>query len=186
MLRPPTLRRRQVLQALGAGAAASLGGPAVAAPAGPDDSAATATPPDSPLPMPAWHLLDGPVWSPAELQDTALVLVYFSTTCGYCRRHNQRLDGLARATRGQALRVLGVAEDTDAERVRQHWREQGHAFPVTLSDDGLRARLTRRRVIPLTLVLDRTGRLRELIPGEMAEADVLGLARWARPVPANV
>lgn len=179
---PPLLRRRQVLQALGAGAAASLASPMAVA----QTSSAEAVATDTPLTLPAWHLLDGPVWSPAELHDTALVLVYFSTTCGYCRRHNQRLDGLVRATRGQALRVLGVAEDTDTGRVRQHWREQGHVFPVTLSDDGLRARLTRRRVIPLTLVLDRTARLRELIPGEMAEADVLGLARWARPVPANV
>jgi hypothetical protein len=33
----------------------------------------------------------------------------------------------------------------------------------------------------MTCVLDRGGRLREVIPGEMAEADVLDLARWARP-----
>jgi hypothetical protein len=38
---------------------------------------------------------------------------------------------------------------------------------------------TPRRVIPMTCVLDRSGTLRELIPGEMTESDVLGLARWA-------
>lgn len=185
MLNPIPARRRQLLQGLGAAAAATLLGTGAQAQPGPAERPASATPPGTPLAMPAWRLLDGPVWSPAELRDTALVLVYFSTTCGYCRRHNQRLDGLVRATQGQALRVLGVAEGTDAERVRQHWREQGHVFPVTLSDDGLRARLTPRRVIPLTIVLDRAGRMRELIPGEMAEADVLGLARWARPLSAT-
>jgi hypothetical protein len=37
-----------------------------------------------------------------------------------------------------------------------------------------------RRVIPLTITVDRQGRLREIIPGEMAEADVLALATLAR------
>jgi len=35
-------------------------------------------------------------------------------------------------------------------------------------------------VTPLTCVLDRQGRLREVIPGEMFADDVMGLARWAR------
>lgn len=40
--------------------------------------------------------------------------------------------------------------------------------------------MTLRKVIPLTCVVDRAGRLREVIPGEMFEEDVLDLAKWAR------
>jgi hypothetical protein len=32
----------------------------------------------------------------------------------------------------------------------------------------------------MTCVIDRQGVLREVIPGEMAEDDVMGLAKWAR------
>lgn len=131
--------------------------------------------------LPPVALLDGATLDLAGLHDTALVLVFFDTTCTYCRRHNARLEQLVRATRGQPLQVLGVAGDRDPSVVRDYLRRQGWSFAVTLDTDRLRPLLTTRRVVPMTCVLDRGGRLRELIPGEMAEADVLDLARWARP-----
>ena len=117
-----------------------------------------------------------------KLAITAVVLVFFTTTCTYCRRHNARLDQLVQATRDQPLRVIGVAGDTDTAAVRDYVRQQAYRFAVTVDADHLRALLTQRRVVPLTCVIDRAGRLREVIPGEMAEADLLGLAKWARPV----
>lgn len=171
-------RRRRALGSLaaGAGAASALGavtllGRAEAAPAVLGDRVV----------LPPLALLDGGTLAAADLHDTAVVLVFFTTTCAYCRRHNARLDALLQATRGQPLRVIGVAGDGDAAAVRDHVRRQGYRFAVTVDADRLRPMLTQRRVVPLTCVLDRAGRLREVIPGEMAEADVLGLARWARP-----
>jgi thiol-disulfide isomerase/thioredoxin len=128
---------------------------------------------------PAVTLLDGSLLSPASLPNTALVLVFFATSCPYCRRHNEHVQKLVKATRGQPLRVLGVAGDREPQAVRDYLRLQGYSFAVTLDEAPLRAALTRRQGIPLTCVLDRAGRLRELIPGEMFEEDVLGLARWA-------
>jgi hypothetical protein len=75
------------------------------------------------------------------------------------------------------LRVLGVAIDADADLVRRTVAGNGYQFPVTLDGGLLRQRFTARRVIPMTCVLDRQGRLLQAIPGEMAEDDVLGLAR---------
>jgi hypothetical protein len=45
----------------------------------------------------------------------------------------------------------------------------------------LRSQLTDRRVIPMTCLVDRNGRPGLCIPGEMAEADVLALAKLALP-----
>jgi hypothetical protein len=44
----------------------------------------------------------------------------------------------------------------------------------------LHAALSERRVTPLTCVVEQAGVLREVIPGEMFEQDVLDLAKWAR------
>jgi peroxiredoxin len=128
---------------------------------------------------PALTLLDGRSVNPESLRDTALVLVFFETTCPYCRRHNAHVDTLARAAQGQRLRVIGAAGDGPAELVRGYLRQHGYGFDVALDDGALRSVFTPRRVIPMTCVLDRSGTLRELIPGEMTESDVLGLARWA-------
>ena len=122
-------------------------------------------------------MLDGSTLSPASWQGQAAVVVLWATYCAYCRRHNAHVDKLHRATRGQALRVLGVALDTDADAVQRYMASNRYAFPVALDSGGLRQRLTARRVIPMTCVLDRQSRLLQAIPGEMSEDEVLGLAR---------
>lgn len=132
------------------------------------------------MPVIAWPaipLLDGSTLSPASWQVQAAVIVFWATYCPYCKRHNARIDKLHRTLQGQASRVLGVALDSDADAVRRYMASNGYQFPVTLDDGTLRKRFTARRVIPMTCVLDRQGRLLQAIPGEMAEDDVMGLAR---------
>jgi thiol-disulfide isomerase/thioredoxin len=158
------MRRRQLLLA---GAAAPMADRAFAQQSEARPAAA----------WPSIQLLDGSTLGPASWQGQAVVLVFWATYCPYCKRHNARVDSLHRATQGQALRVLGVALDGDADAVRRYMAGNGYQFPVTLDDGTLRQRFTSRRVIPMTCVLDRHGRLLQAIAGEMAEDDVLGLAQ---------
>lgn len=127
---------------------------------------------------PAITLLDGSTLSPPSWRQQPAVVVFWATWCAYCKRHNLHVQALYRATQGQApLRVLGVAMDTDAQAVRRAVAQNGYSFPVALDQGQLRQRLTTRRVIPMTCLIDRQGRLLQAIPGEMAADDVLGLAR---------
>lgn len=129
---------------------------------------------------PPLKLLDGRVWTPSSWRDTAAVVVFWSMECPYCRRHNARIEQLHRAALGQPLRVLGACHDRDAQAVREHLKAHGLSFPVTLQADALRPLLTARRgIVPLTATVDRRGRLKEAIPGEMAEPDVQALLRLA-------
>jgi thiol-disulfide isomerase/thioredoxin len=105
--------------------------------------------------------------------------VFWATWCGYCRRHNAHVDRLHRESEGRGLKVLGVALDREADAVRRYMATHGYAFPVTADGDALRRRLTSRRVIPMTCVLDHAARLVQAIPGEMAADDVQDLARLA-------
>ena len=78
------------------------------------------------------------------------------------------------------LRVLAVAQDSDAELVRAYVREHRYHFPVTLDSAALRPLFSQRQIIPLTCVVDRAGKLREVLPGEMFEEDLLEMTRWAK------
>ena len=123
-------------------------------------------------------LLDGSAWAPRP--GHAQIIVRWATWCGFCRRHNAHLSALVRALAANApLQVLGVTADLDAEAVRRHVQAEGLAFPVTL-DAARFSALSPRRVIPLTITVDRLGRLQEIIPGEMSHADVMNLAALAR------
>jgi thiol-disulfide isomerase/thioredoxin len=123
-------------------------------------------------------LLDGSAWAPKP--GHAQVIVRWATWCGYCRRHNEHVNTLVQGLGDVPLQVLGVATDRDPAAVRRHVAAHGYRFPVTLDDAAFSAMSAGRRVIPLTITVDRQGRLREIIPGEMAEADVLALATLAR------
>ena len=128
---------------------------------------------------PVIQLLDGSTLAPASWQGQAAVLVFWATYCPYCRRHNAHVDALHQAARGQPLRVLGVALDRDVDAVRRYMASTGYRFPVSMDGIALRQRFTARRVIPMTCVVDKQGRLLQSIPGEMAESDVLELASLA-------
>lgn len=160
--------RRRWLQAVGLGAA--LPWAAAAAPARNGE----------PVVWPEVALLDGHRLAPATLASQAALVVFFSTTCPFCTRHNAHLAKLLREHPGLPLRVLGVARDRDPEVVRRYLAAQRLPIDVTLEAAPLHAALSERRVIPLTCVVDRSGRLREVIPGEMFEEDVMALARWAQ------
>jgi thiol-disulfide isomerase/thioredoxin len=161
------MKRRELLAA----AAALPWVPAMA-------SAAPAVPGQA-VQWPEVTLLDGSRFGAAQAQGRALVVVFWSTACPYCRRHNQHVEKLHRAAAGRALTVLGVARDRDPAAVRRYLQSQGYGFPVTLDYRPLAEVLSQRNMIPLTVTVDRQGRLKQVIPGEMFEEDVLELLELA-------
>ncbi|MEY8876482.1 MAG: TlpA family protein disulfide reductase [Leptothrix sp. (in: b-proteobacteria)] len=147
----------------------------------PDDGAggnrsAGGAPIGSLISWPELTWLDGSRLPASAWQDCAAVVAFWATWCPYCRRHNAHIEQLHQRASGPHLRVLGVALDADANAVRRHVEAEGLNFPVTLDGGQLRARFSARRVVPLTCVVDRSGRLRHAIPGEMSAADVRALA----------
>ena len=155
---------------------------AMAVAAGPAGWTAARAAPAAPGQAVAWPevtLLDGSRFGPAQAEGRALVVVFWSTTCPFCRRHNEHVEKLHRAAAGRRLAVLGVSRDRDVAAVRRHAREHGYTFPITTDQAPLAAALSARRIIPLTVTVDRGGRLLQVIPGEMFESDVLELLQLA-------
>ena len=162
-------RRRVVAATLGAAAASAAPWPCAAAPAQPGQAVA----------WPEVRLLDGSRWGSADARGNAVVVVFWSVTCPYCQRHNAHLERLRQLAAGKRLLVLGVAREPDAEAVRRKMAQHGWRFAVTLDDAPMAQALSLRRLVPLTVTVDREGRLQQVIPGEMFEDDVLELLRLA-------
>ncbi len=122
-------------------------------------------------------LLDGARWTPAP--GRAQVVVFWSVSCPFCKRHNAHVDKLYRATGDGGPQVLTVSRDRDTAAVRRYLAAGGYAFPVSLDHDAMASAMAARRIIPLTLLIDRQGRLKQAIPGEMFEDDVMELLKLA-------
>lgn len=140
--------------------------------------AASADQPTS-VSWPTLQCLDGSTWSPGSWEGLAGVLVVWATWCPYCHRHNPRVEALHRAVAGRPMRVIGASLDVDPDLVRRHALERGYTFPITMDGELLRSRFGLRKVTPMTVTFDRRGRILQRIPGEMAEADLMALARLA-------
>lgn len=170
------INKRSALRAL-AGSACAVATPwlqastAASAPV----AAPTAAAPGQLVAWPEVALLDGQPLAPATWRGQAAVVVFWTTTCPFCRRHNQHVEKLHRAVAGKPLRVLGVARERDAAAVRRYVQAQGYTFPITLDHLPMARALSMRRIIPLTTTVDRQGRLQQVIPGEMIEEDLLEL-----------
>ena len=127
--------------------------------------------------LPRLNLIDGSSVAPGDWAGAPAIVVFWATWCAFCKRHNAHIDQLFRSLGGSGPRVLGVAMDGDAAAVRRYMRVNGYRFPVVLDEGRLRQRFTARRVVPMTCLVDRLGQVKQCIPGEMSESDVLGLPR---------
>jgi peroxiredoxin len=141
--------------------------------------AASAVAPGAEVDWPRLTLVDGSTLAPSAWQGVGAVVVLWATSCPYCKRHNVHIDKLHRASLKLPLRVIGVALDSDAALVAATAAAQGYSFPLAYNGALARPHFTPRRVIPMTCVIDRRGVLRQAIPGEMFEEDVMGLAAVA-------
>ena len=171
------MKRRTLLGALAAAAGSSRAQSDTAL----NDTAIsdTALKPGQTVPWPDMELLGGGRFGVAQAEGNAVVVVFWTTTCPFCRRHNQHVEKLHRAAAGKRLRVLGVARESDARLVARYAQAQGYTFPITLDHPGLSALLSPRRMVPVTVTVDRQGRLKQALPGEMFEEDLLELLQLA-------
>jgi thiol-disulfide isomerase/thioredoxin len=142
--------------------------------------AAGPTQPGEVVVWPEVSLLDGRRLGARDFADRAAVVVFWSTTCPFCKRHNQHLEKLHRAAAGKPLQILAVARDRDATAVARYAQQEGYSFPITLDAAPLQALLATRNVIPLTVTITRQGRLKQVLPGEMFEEDVMEFLQLAQ------
>ena len=162
------MKRRDALALLGA-TLGSAAGPVLARPAAAGDTVS----------WPQVTLLNGSRWSGEQAQGKAVVAVFWSVTCPFCARHNQHVEKLRQAVAGKPLELLTISRDADPQAVTRYLARRDLHFAVTLDSQPMAAALSTRNLIPLTVTVDRQGRLKQVIPGEMFEEDVLDLQKLA-------
>lgn len=163
------MNRRQLLALVRGGFGLAAAGPLIARAASPGDV----------VRWPEVSMLDGSHWSGVQAQGKAVVAVFWSTTCPFCRRHNAHVEKLRLAAAGKPLELLTIARDKDPQAVARYLKRHELNFAVTLDHQPMAAALSTRNLIPLTVTVDRQGRLIQVIAGEMFEDDVLELQKLA-------
>jgi thiol-disulfide isomerase/thioredoxin len=110
-----------------------------------------------------------------SLQGQWLVLNYWATWCGPCRREIPQLNAFASHMAGQGIAVLGVNFDQlHGEALAQAVAGMGISYKVLAQDPAEALDLPTAEGLPVTFVLDPQRKLRATLLGEQTAA---GLAQ---------
>jgi thiol-disulfide isomerase/thioredoxin len=144
-------------------------------PIGPSQVAAAAAPGEIGSHLPAFDLKDlqGNEISSAELRGNVVLIDFWATWCGPCKKempgYQQLLDRYGR----RGLVIIGFKFDTmaDVEDPLKFARRMGVHYPLAVAPDELKQRFGGIEGLPTTMLYDREGILRKKVVGfEYTEA----------------
>lgn len=120
-------------------------------------------------PLTAFGLVDttGKTWRLADLRGRAVLLNFWASWCEPCRAEMPTLQQIADLYGDDKLLVLAINFKEPAARALQFAKTTGVTLPVLLDLDGKVARGWGVKVFPTTLMIDRTGRPRQRVTGEV-------------------
>jgi peroxiredoxin len=108
---------------------------------------------------------DGPNLRLSEYRGEVVMLNFWATWCGPCRQEMPQLEKIYARYEDAGFTLLGINVDGDPERARRMATDVGVSFPVLFDDDKTVSRLYDIRAMPVTVLIDRDGRVREIHHG---------------------
>ena len=110
---------------------------------------------------------NGKTVAAAKLDGQWLVVNYWAEWCGPCRTEIPQLNALAQEVDGQGVAVVGVNFDNlQGTNLKQAADAMGIRFTVLANDPALRFDLPSNDALPITYIIDGSGKVRERLLGE--------------------
>ncbi len=121
--------------------------------------------------------LDGKTFDNASVKGKVVLLQFWATWCGYCRREQPAVDRLTKEFENQGLIVLAVNVGESRDKVVDYLREKPRACNIVLSQDTNLVKLFPAEGFPKYVVINREGNIggnQDGAGGIMALRDLLG------------
>ena len=114
--------------------------------------------------------LDGGTLRLSDHRGKVVLLGFWATWCGPCRREVPRLKALDAAYGARGLDIIGLSVDQDGEEVvRAFLREHGVTWPNAVAGEDVIASFGTIDAIPTTFVIDRRGNIAHRFVGLQSE-----------------
>jgi thiol-disulfide isomerase/thioredoxin len=124
------------------------------------------------------ELIDGRRLPAAELSRHVVVAQIWASWCPFCGAQNPHVQKLYDGHSGRGLRVVAFSIDKTVQAARDYVVSRGYTFPVAMITPQVEAWFGRRRTLPETYVVSRSGEIVFVHRGEMFPEDIAGLARF--------
>jgi thiol-disulfide isomerase/thioredoxin len=119
--------------------------------------------------------LDGKTVKLEELKGSVVVLDFWATWCGPCRKGMPILDKVAQARKDKALKVYAVNLEEEKDRVAAFAKDTKLGLPVLLDTDGEVGRAYGARAIPETVIIGKDGMVKKVLIGLHPEEELAKL-----------
>ena len=136
---------------------------------------------DSREAAPAFHAttLDGEKLTKDGLKGKTVLVQFWTTWCGYCRRDQPSVDALTREFQSQGLVVLAVNVGESRQKVEEFLQKSPRTPKIVLTEHTNLGALFAPQGFPLYVLLDKEGKIagrQEGAGGEAALRQLLGKA----------
>ena len=102
----------------------------------------------------------------SDYKGKVVVLNFWATWCPPCRAEMPDLIKMQREYRSRGLQVVGITyPPEEIAEVRQFVRKLGVNYPIALGTRETKSLFDETETLPLTIVIDREGKVRERIEG---------------------
>jgi cytochrome c biogenesis protein CcmG/thiol:disulfide interchange protein DsbE len=125
------------------------------------------------LPVPQLKLVDlhGKEWTLESLRGKVVVLNFWASWCAPCVDELPILNDLAGSAGADELVVLGVNYKESADSVNRFAQAHPFRYPILRDRSGEAFKAWTSGVMPTTVLIDRGGRARWRVVGELAPDD---------------
>ena len=102
----------------------------------------------------------------SDYQGKVVLINFWATWCPPCRAEMPDLVRRQREYRAKGLHIIGITYPPEnKDRVRRFARSLKVNYPIILGTRQLKARFSSDEDLPLTIVIDRDGKVRDIIVG---------------------
>lgn len=116
----------------------------------------------APAPDFALRSAAGPNLRLSEFRGQVVMVNFWATWCGPCRQEMPKLEEIFSRYEQAGFTLLGVNIDEDSARALRLAADLGVTFPLLLDDEQSVSRLYDVQGMPMTVLVDRDGRVRSV------------------------